>query len=229
MWCKCVREDAYTYRLLYVPQHPCEHQRTNLSMRSHLPHRSFCQLHCTPYISSCHNSTGAPNTSYYTQHYVAAGIQTHAPCAQVLYLLSYLPALFFHSLQQCRLELINKLFQNYFIICVCRYSQKLKEGKKWIPLSWSYRQVQVWVLGTKLNSSVKTLGTFNCWAISQAPINQFLPNISMDKSDKRPSFPFKIRKIARMSDLTVTVQLGIIDCSQRNKLQRNASDQTRRG
>lgn len=51
----------------------------------------------------------------------------------------------------------------------------------------------------------------------------------MDKSDKRQCFPFKIRKIARMSDLTVTVQLGIIDCSQRNKLQRNALDQTRRG
>lgn len=89
---------------------------------------SFVNCSCTPFVPSCHNSTGIPNTSYYTQHCVAAGIQMHAPHAQVLYLLSYLPALFFHSLQQCRLELINKLFQNYFIICVCRYSQKLKEG-----------------------------------------------------------------------------------------------------
>lgn len=143
MWCKCKkRRRIHTYMFLHVPQHPRKSQRTNLSMGSYLPHTvllSAAAVHPSPHLVI-----------------TALGFLTQATTPSIVWLLGFklMPLMlkcftywvisqpyFFHSLQQCRLELINKFFQNYFIICVCRYSQKLKEGNgvPWAGVIGSYK------------------------------------------------------------------------------------------
>jgi hypothetical protein len=49
----------------------------------------------------------------------------------------------------------------------------LVPGGHLIPRSWSYRQLWLWVLGTKLGSSARAVLASNDWAISPAPQSRF--------------------------------------------------------